>query len=69
MILNLNTGERLVGEEYCEDTSVWFKRLHLYGLHDTKRTLIDILRGEDDDHWGHEELHRVNEEIQSLKIL
>ena len=25
MIINLNTGERLVGEEYCEDTSVYLE--------------------------------------------
>ena len=29
MILNLNTGEQLVGEDYCEDTSVWFNAIQM----------------------------------------
>ena len=67
MILNLNTGERLVGEEYCEDTSVWFKLEEINRLQKNIWWMEDNINHMPLTHWIGEYLDKDRERLEELK--
>lgn len=67
MILNLNTGERLVGEEYCDDTSVWFTLEEINRLQKNIRWLDANIDNTPKDHWLWDQLSEDREKVKELK--